>query len=176
MADQVAQSISNDNRRWNDDISSIEPSSWVCMFEATTLMKPTWRKPKGSKKIRWVFSPVGALVIYNKMSNKFHRFLLRLQLCQEVAFLEHEYWATLASGDKPLSSYLEMVRDDLLEELWSMQPSPSPPQQLSSTRPWAIRTNHGFGHSESGRAAYLTKCREHGWKEYMHDESQDYRM
>jgi hypothetical protein len=172
MAD--LDSILRDNHRWQDSVSEVRPSTWVCLFEIAHRMNYAW-EPVRPGSILWRFSPSSAFYAYDTLTNQLRRFDLDFRLCQQIAFLDLEYWTNVTFGESCIARYLQLLRDDLLEELQTMEHSATP-WQPRSTRPWAVRTMHSFGHSHFDRTAYLRRCRENGWQNYMHDEPLIYRM
>jgi hypothetical protein len=105
-----------------------------------------------------------------------HRFVLDIRLCHQVAFLDLEYRTNVARKDPNsirIARYLGLVRKDLLEELQAKDTFGTP-WQPDSTRPWAVRALHSFGHSQFGRDLYLTRCQEMGWEPYAHDKPLEY--
>lgn len=169
--------ILDDDLRWSDDISSIKASDWVWLFEKSLTKGYSWTQ-NHSRGILWHFSPLCALHALNKNTLQRLTFPLPLRLCQQLAFLDLEYWSNVISGSENsnrIARYLEKVRRGLQEELqrrggqakgFTWQPD--------STRPWAIRIKHSFGHSRFGRQRYLTRCSLEGWLPYMHDNPIEY--
>jgi hypothetical protein len=154
------QTYSDDDARWSNDRSPVPPTNTIWLFE----------KHRHSQK--------HTVHVFHKAMNEYRRFTLPLQTVLQISLLDVEYWANVAethSNGNRIARYLEKVRSDLWAEL-----SASPPQELysgfqpKSTKPWAVRTNHNFGHSSRGRGDYLRKCEEKGCVPYDSEDLTSY--
>lgn len=174
MAD--ANLISHDDYRWQGDTSPVVVSRFVWLFEITAQRNYSWI-PSDSGSIHWRSSPLTVVHAWNTLTGQHRVFHLDSRLIQQIAFLDLQYWSTVASEKAENNStahYLEQVREDLLEELGSNGATFL--SQPDSTRAWAVRTMHHHGHSPLDRKEYLELCETNGWLPYGHDDPLQYRV
>jgi hypothetical protein len=181
MAKALKAIIEQDCNRWSNDFSEAKMSPWLWLFEVTPTKEYSSITPasSGSQSILWRFTPLCSLHLYNRNTGQTHHFPLHFRLCQQIAFLDLEYRSNLQARQPKynrIARYLENVRLDLLEELEKAERPSWELWQPDSTKPWAVRIKHNYGHTGFERRAYLSKCKSQDWQPYVHDEPMEYRM
>lgn len=170
--------LAEDDNRWSNDWSIKQPSDWIWRFEK----KVSWNYSCDTSvagKIVWRLTPTRTFHSFNRKNRKHFNYRLHINLCNQLAFLDLEYWSNVESKEpnsNRVSRYLEQLRNDLLEEIYTVQKSSNELWQPDCLRPWAVRIRHYCGHSSFGRKSYLQKCEENHWKPCFHDDPSRYGM
>ena len=160
-----------DDVLWSNDWSPVSASEIVWFFELSSSVSRQGLSPDNGYRDL-------TLHVYNARTEmrscQFNN--LSPAMGAQIAVLDLEYWANVA--DKSLNSnriarYLEKLRSKLVDEIMGtdfnlLQHNDF---QLESTRPWATRVMHGFGHSFYGRQQYSSWCSSAGLKLYKHGET-----
>lgn len=108
-----------------------------------------------------------------RKTREHHEFNLSHRTALQIAFLDIEYWANIAdshSNANRIARYLELLRSDLLAELSMPKHILSVNFQPETTKQWAVRINHNFGHSFYGRQGYFHMCKKNKWSPYAHED------
>jgi len=154
--------VFKDDARWSDDFSPVRSSDFVWLFATTGLDRD---------------------LFCIATREECRTFRLPRQTNLQLAMLDLDYWANVADtrlNANRIARYLETLRSEVHDEL-ELQQTWQPlacihPWQPETTRPWAIRTKHGFGHSFFGRSGYLGMCSINGWIPYLHENPASYGM
>lgn len=86
-------------------------------------------------------------------------------LALALAYLDIDYWTTNQNPTSPwnrmrIQGYLLRLREDVVKEMMAADPLKllHCSFETSVLRQWAIRVYHKFGHSVTGRNAYIEFC------------------
>lgn len=114
------------------------------------------------------------LSIYTHLGHHLH--IIHKAALNMLAFLDSCYWGSIAHSDSSLHNriahYLHRLREAVTSEIES---TPQPRLIDNTWLPsilvqWAVRVQHGYGHSHYGRREYLLECTEMGWRPYQHED------
>jgi hypothetical protein len=152
---------SEDDARWSNDRSPVSPTNMIWLFE------------------HHFHSSNHTLHVFHKTTNEYKCISLHHQTILQIGLLDLEYWANMAetprsSNANRIARYLERLRSDLWAELTTSGQDFLQRFQPITTRFWAVRTNHNFGHSNLGKTKYREKCKENGWIPYNHENPASY--
>jgi hypothetical protein len=161
--------LKDDDNRWSNDTSTVQQSDTVWVFEGD---RNTFKQPTLTPAPDWI-----VLRVFRKSTNEHRHFCIPVPTALQIALLDLEYWANVVDpnpNSNRIARYLEKVRSDLWTELSPFSDGFRFGSQPETTRPWAVRMNHLFGHSFFGRKEYSQTCMANGWTPYTHEDPISY--